>query len=99
MAVENMPGGGTIITGPADTKTYALVTLAHALAMEINSPNGMQLTRIKAIKAAANHGIVPAGTRGTAKAKRDALKLTVQTIRENWPSYEPGTMVAKALVA
>ena len=93
MAIEHTPNGGTMITGP-DIKTYALVNVAVALAMEINT--GMQLTRAcTGLQAAKNHGIIPKDKRGN---KKQALKLTVQKIREEWPGYEPSAQVAKALV-
>lgn len=95
MAIEHTPNGGTAITGP-DIRTYALVNVAVALAVEINRP-GMQLTsRITGLQAAKNHGIIPKDKRGN---KKQALKLTVQKIREEWPGYEPSATVAKALVA
>lgn len=95
MAIEHTPGGGTMITGP-DIKTYALVNVAMALAVEIVRP-GMQLTRAcTGLQAAKNHGIIPKDKRGN---KKQALKLTVQRIREEWPGYEPSATVAKALVA
>ena len=94
MAIEHTPNGGTAITGP-DIRTYALVNVAMALAVEINRP-GMQLTsRITGLQAAKNHGIIPKDKRGN---KKQALKLTVQEIRERRPDYEPNAIVAKALV-
>lgn len=94
MAIENTPGGGTMITGD-DVKTYALMNVAMALAVEIIRP-GMQLTsRITGLQAAKNHGIIPKDKRGN---KKQALKLTVQAIRERRPDYEPSATVAKALV-
>jgi hypothetical protein len=94
MAIENMPGGGTMITGN-DIKIFALMQVASALAIEINHP-GMQLTRISGIQAAKNHGIIPRDKRGN---KKQALILTVQAIREQRPDYEPNPTVAKALAA
>ena len=93
MAIEQTPGGGTLITGD-DIKTYALMNVAMALAMEINT--GMQLTRhMTGLQAAKNHGVIPKDKRGN---KKQALKLTVQMIRERRPDYEPSATVAKALV-
>lgn len=91
MAIENLPGGGTVITG-ADIKTTALKMVALALATEITG--GMSLTRISGLQAAKNHGIIPKDKRGN---KKQTLKLTVQKIREQDPGYEPSAMVAKAL--
>lgn len=94
MAIEHTPGGGTMITGD-DVKTTALIYVAMALAVEINRP-GMQLTsRITGLQAAKNHGIIPKDKRGN---KKQALKLTVQAIRERRPDYEPSAQIAKALV-
>ena len=92
MAIEELPGGGHVITGP-DIPVFALITLAQALALEINHP-GMQASRIPALTGAKNLGIIPKDKRGN---KKSALKLTVQKIRELRPDYEPGATVAKAL--
>lgn len=91
MAIETTPSGATIITGP-DVRTYALLTLASALALEINT--GLKASRIPALTGAKNLGIIPADKRGN---KHQALKLTVQAIREARPDYEPSTLVARAL--
>lgn len=93
MAIESTPGG-VIITGP-DVSTAALITLAHALAIEINMP-GMKMTRISALQGAKNLGVIPQGKRGN---KKQALKATVEKIREARPDYEPTGSVAKALAA
>lgn len=94
MAIEETPSGGTMITGD-DVKTYALMNVAMALAIEIIRP-GMQLTRhFTGLQAAKNHGVIPKDKRGN---KKQALKLTVQMIRERRPDYEPSATVAKALV-
>lgn len=92
MAIESTPAG-IIITGP-DINTAALITLAHALAMEINY--GMKMSRIGGLQGAKNLGVIPAGKRGN---KKQALKLTVEKIREARPEYEPNGNVAKALAA
>lgn len=94
MAIESLPGGGTVITGP-DINTFALLTLASALALEINHP-GLKASRTPALTGAKNLGIIPKGKRGN---KRQALRLTVQKLREVRPEYEPSTTVAKALAA
>jgi hypothetical protein len=50
---------------------------------------------VTALQGAKNLGIIPADKRGNAK---QALKLTVQKLREVKPGYEPSATVAKALV-
>lgn len=91
MAIEELPSGGVVITGP-DINTYALLSLAHALAFKVTT--GREMSRIPALQGAKNLGVIPQGKRGNAKA---ALKLTVQKIREARPDYEPSGTVAKAL--
>lgn len=91
MAIEESESGAIIVTGE-DINTYALLTLAHALAMKIN--HGMEMSRIPALTGAKNLGIIPKDKRGNAK---QALKLTVQKLREVRPDYEPSGSVAKAL--
>ena len=93
MAIEQLPGGGTSITGP-DIPVFALLTLAHALALEINHP-GMQASRIPALTGAKNLGVIPKDKRGN---KKQALKLTVQKLREVRPDYEPSDLIVKALI-
>ncbi|QWY82827.1 hypothetical protein PP641_gp087 [Arthrobacter phage SilentRX] len=92
MAIEETPSGALVITGE-DIPTYALLTLASALALKIN--HNMELTRISALQGAKNLGIIPKGKRGNAK---QALQLTVQKLRDTVPGYEPSESVAKALV-
>lgn len=92
MAIEETPSGAIIITGD-DIPTYALLTLASALALKITS--GIEMSRIPALQGAKNLGIIPKDKRGNAKA---ALKLTVQKLRDTVPGYEPPATVAKALV-
>lgn len=95
MAIESTPDGSVIITGAADTRTYALVTLASALALEMTT--GLKASRHTNLTAVARaHGVIPDD--GTKPQKKKILKLTVQKIREAWPAYEPSTNVAKALV-
>lgn len=93
MAIETTPTGAVVITGP-DIDTFALVTLASALALEINT--GMRLSRIPALQAAKNLGVIPKDKRGN---KKQALRLTVEKIKEARPDYEPKGSVAKALAA
>jgi hypothetical protein len=92
MTIEETPTGALVITGP-DIDTYALLTLAHALAMKIN--HGMELSRIPALQGAKNLGIIPKDKRGNTKT---ALRLTVQKLREVRPDYEPSALITKALV-
>lgn len=92
MTVEETPSGALIITGDS-IPIYALLTLASALALKINT--GMEMSRIPALQGAKNLGIIPADKRGNAKT---ALKLTVQKLRDLQPGYEPSATVAKALV-
>lgn len=93
MAIESLPGGGTIVTGKEDINTVALTALAHALAFKINT--GMEMSRISALQGAKNLGIIPKDKRGNAKA---ALRLTVDAIKEARPEYVPAGSVAQALV-
>lgn len=93
MAIETSDSGAIIITGD-DIPTFALLSLAGALAMKIL--HGMEpSSRITALQGAKNLGIIPADKRGNAK---QALKLTVQKLRDTIPGYEPSATVAKALV-
>lgn len=94
MAIEELPAGGLVITGE-DIPIFALSALALALAVEINMP-GMQMTRTPALTGAKNLGIIPKDKRGN---KKQALKLTVQKLREVRPGYEPTRSVAKALAS
>lgn len=92
MAIEETPSGALVITGE-DINTYALLTLASALALKIT--HGIEMSRVPALQGAKNLGIIPADKRGNAK---QALKLTVQKLRDTVPGYEPSATVAKALV-
>lgn len=92
MAIEETPSGALVITGE-HIPVYALLNLAHALAMEIN--HGMKLTRISGIQGAKNLGVIPKDKRGN---KKQALQLTVQKLRDAQPGYEPSPLIAKALV-
>ena len=93
MAIEELPGGGMSVTGE-DIPVFALLALTHALALEINT--GMQASRIPALTAAKNLGIIPKDKRGN---KKVALRLAVQKLREVRPDHEPSSSVAKALTA
>lgn len=91
MAIENMPGGGTIITG-SDIPVFALMSLASALAIEMTT--GMRASRIPALQAAKNLGVIPKDKRGN---KKDALVKTIAKIQESRPEYVPTSSVQKAL--
>lgn len=93
MAIENMPGGGTSITGP-DIQTFRLLALVHAAALEVST--GMKATRIPLATAARNCGVIPDD--GSRPQKKKILRLTVQKLREVRPDYEPSALVAKALI-
>lgn len=93
MAIENIPGGGTMITGKDDIRFFALLQLAHGIALEMNT-NLRMSSRISTLQAARNMGLVPEGRRPQKKA---LLRLVVQAIRETKPDYEPSGSVAKAL--
>lgn len=92
MAIENLPGGGQVITGP-DINTFRLLALAHAAALEINT--GMKATRMPLSTMARNCGVIP--NDGTRPQKKKILRLTVQALREARPDYEPSELIAKAL--
>lgn len=92
--IETTPDGSIIVTGKDDTRLYQLITLAHALALEINT--GMKVSRTSALQGAKNLGIIPADKRGNKKA---ALKATIAKIKESRPDYEPTGSVAKAVAA
>lgn len=89
--IESMSDGGFVITGK-DIPLFQLITLASALALEINT--GMKASRTSGLQGAKNLGIIPAGKRGN---KKQALKLTIAKIQEARPEYVPNTSVLKAL--
>lgn len=93
MAIEELPGGGTVVTGP-DTRTFQLLALAHAAALEITT--GLRASRLPLTQMARNAGVIPAD--GSRPQKRKILKLTVQKLRDIRPDYEPSASVAKALI-
>lgn len=92
MAIEELPGGGTVITGP-DITTFRLLTLAHAAALEIST--GLKASRIPLTQMARNAGVIPAD--GSRPQKKKILRLTVQQLRQVRPDYEPSALIAKAL--
>jgi hypothetical protein len=87
---------GTITaSGPDATRFFTIVSLASALALEINSPNGMKISRRgTALDAAKIQGIIPTDKRGNYKT---ALTNTVAAIRAMRPDYTPNPMVKKAM--
>ncbi len=92
MAIENLPGGGTIVTGD-DINTFRLLTLIHAAALEVST--GMKASRMPLSTAAINCGVIP--NDGKRPQKKKILRLAVQKMREVRPDYEPSALVAKAL--
>lgn len=94
MTIEELPSGGFIVTGKEDINTFALITLASALALEIST--GMKMSRISALQGAKNLGVIPADKRGN---KKQALKATIAKIKQARPDYEPAPTVARALEA
>lgn len=93
MAIENIPGGGTMVTGKDDINIVRLLTLAHAAALEINT--GMKASRIPLTTAARNCGVILDD--GSRPQKKKILRLTVQELRRLRPDYEPSSLIAKAL--
>ncbi len=83
-----------IIEGPENTRAATLLTLAHALALEINLPGMVLSSRGSALDAARIQGVIPKGKRTTRKA---ALAATIAAIKEKWPEYEPTKSVARAM--
>lgn len=92
MAIEELPGGGTVITGD-DIPVFQLLALAHAAALEINTT--LRASRMPLIQMARNAGVIPAD--GSRPQKKKILRLTVQKLREVRPDYEPSASIAKAL--
>lgn len=92
MAIEET-NGAVIITGKDDIRVAALLTLAHGIALEMET--GLKPTRnFSALNIARYHGLIPEGTK---PQKKKILRLTVQAIREALPGWEPSGSVAKAL--
>ena len=85
MAIEELPNGAIVVTGD-DTRTAALVTLAHAITMEMTTDLRMS-SRVSLLQVARNHGVVPDD--GTRPHKKKLLKLTLAKIKESWPEYAP----------
>lgn len=83
-----------IIEGPERVRAATLLTLASALALEINLPGMKISSRGSALDAARIQGVIPKGKRTTRAA---ALKATVAAIKEVWPAYEPNKSVARAM--
>jgi hypothetical protein len=80
--------------GPEQVRVFTLVTLASALAMEINMPGMRVSSRGSALDAARIQHVIPKGKRVT---RKDALQATVDALKELRPDYDPNRLVKKAL--
>ena len=80
----------TVIDTPEGMAFVRVLTMAHALAFEINVP-GMKMTRFSALKAAKQAGYTKASR------KPAALRDLVGVLKEMNPSYEVSGTIAKAL--
>lgn len=93
MAIEQLPGGGLVVTGKDDIRIAALTTLAYAIVTEMET--GMKPTRnFSALNVARFHGLIPEGTK---PQKKKILRLVVQEIRRVKPNWEPSAHLSKAL--
>lgn len=78
------------MTIPGNREYVTFVTLAHGLALEVNT--GMKYTRaVSLIKVAQREGY-----RGPSN-KRKALRWTVDTLLENFPNFAPSPSIVRAL--
>lgn len=92
MAVEELPGGGFVVTGE-HIPIFQLVTLASALSIEAMTT--MKMSRGQtAVQVAKNLGLIPADKRSSPKK---ALAAVVAKIKELDPGYTPNSSVQKAL--
>lgn len=82
---------GIMAVGEAQTRTFAILAVAHGLALEINT--GMRSSRIGALQGARNHGLIPQ----TARSKKAALKAAVKVLKEANSDWEPGKNIQQAL--
>lgn len=83
-----------IIEGEANIRLAALITLAHALVLEIRT--GMRVSsRSNLLHAAISQGVVP--NDGSKPRKKSILRLTVAKIKEARPDYEPSPMMLDAM--
>jgi hypothetical protein len=82
---------GIIAAGEAQTRLFAIVTIAHGLALEINT--GMKVSRMGALQGARNHGLIAPNGR----SKKAALKAAVKLLKEVNPDYQPSESIKKAL--
>lgn len=95
--IETDADGTITASGPDATRFFTIVSLASALALEMNSPSGMKISRRgTALDAAKIQGIIPKDKRGNYKV---ALTKTVAAIREMRPDYTPNPFVKKAMDA
>lgn len=93
--IEQGADGSVIATGPDATRFFTIVSLASALALEINSPTGMKISRRgSALDAAKIQGIIPKDKRGNYKV---ALTKTIEAIKEMRPTYTPNPSVKRAM--
>jgi hypothetical protein len=93
--IEQGADGSVIATGPDATRYFTIVSLASALALEMNSPTGLKISRRgTALDAAKIQGIIPKDKRGNYKV---ALTKTVAAIREMRPDYTPNRFVKQAM--
>lgn len=91
--IEAGADGSVTATGPDATRFFTLVSLASALALEINT--GLKISRHgSALDAAKIQGIIPKGKRGNYKT---ALTLTIDAIKEMRPDYTPNPSVRRAM--
>lgn len=82
------------IEGPENVKVAALISLAHALVLEIST--GMKVSnRSNLLHTAINQGVVP--NDGSKPRKKSILRMTVAKIQESWPEYEPNLRMRKAM--
>ncbi len=88
-----------VFEGPTQVRLYTLVSLASALAMEINMPGFQVSSRGNALKAARMQHILPEDGKVNGKRadRKVALQLTIDAIKELRPDYEPTRLVARAL--
>ena len=85
-----------IIEGKENVRTATLITLAHALALELNTT--MRAGRLSAYDAAKLQGVIPNdSSRGTKNNKVKALKKTLEMIKEQYPDYEPSKSIRIAV--
>jgi hypothetical protein len=80
----------TVIDTPEGIQYFRMLSMAHALAFEINVP-GMKMSRVSALKAARADGITKSNR------KPQALRDVVAALKQVNPDFEPGDTIQKAL--